>query len=144
MTTHKKRKPGKGIARPPWSDPRAQVNRIAIFKITGFSATGEAFGAAYGRPGPRKPRYWRVAVGVHAEVAPEDAGLTRPTYTFAEAVALADEIRQRGEAFHRLERMMPSRLRPRPTRTPFERPGASPYGALHDEIFNLRRSTDYV
>lgn len=113
MTTHKKRTPGKGIARPPWSDPRTQVNRIAIYKITGFSAIGEAFGSVYGAGAPRKPRYWRVDVGVRAEVAPEDRGITRPARTFAEAVALADGIRRRSEAFHRLERMMPSRLRPR-------------------------------
>ncbi|KUG57795.1 hypothetical protein [Nesterenkonia jeotgali] len=137
MTTHKKRTPGKGIARPPWSDPRAQVNRIAIFKITGFSAIGEAFGSVYGAGAPRKPRYWRVSVGARAEVAPEDRGITRPAHTFTEALALADEIRRRGDAFCRLERMMPSRLRPRPRHNHFERwpNGHTILGPAIDEIY---------
>lgn len=114
MTTPTKRTPGKGIVRPAWSDQRAQVNRIAIYKITGFPAIGEMFGAAFAKGAPQKPRYWRVEVGVQAKVSPEHAGVTHPAESFIEAVAIADKIRRRADAFHSLERLTPSRLRPRP------------------------------
>lgn len=134
-----------GIIRPVWEGPRARPDRIAVFKLTGFPSIGEAFSAAFKIP-PELPRLWKVQVGNRAHVATEDLGRIHSVHTFAEATALADEIRRRGEAFHRLERMMPSRLRPRPRHTQFERQGheMSPYAATQDEIFRLRRSRNHA
>lgn len=147
MTKHVRTDTGKGIVRPTRNEKRGREGRIAVFKLTGFAATMAVISDVLRWSVEDDfPGLWKVDVGKRAPVAPEDRGRRRSARNFTEALALADEILRRGEAFHRLDRMMPSRLRPRPRHTHFERwrVGVPQRGATYDEIHHWERNQNHV
>lgn len=144
MSTSTKQTPGTGIVRGFLGEKRAASHRIATYRMTGIMRIG-AIANSMNRADFGPLRLWQVHVGSRAEVAREDRDVRLSASTFAEAVALADEIRSRGEAFHRLDRMMPSRLRPRVPRIQGRSGnGVTALGSVVDEIHTWERNHNHA
>lgn len=82
------------ITRTPLGEKAAAPDRIAIYKMTGVQGIGAVLNSVVGAE-PGSVRFWRLQVGIRADVHSADQGWSKTFLTFEEAVEAADRIQRR-------------------------------------------------